>query len=217
MQFTILCGKIYTMSVLLTKKQKKIVATIRDLIRKNGTSPTLEEIRKAMGYSSIYSVQRHLEALKKKGIVSSEKYQPRSLELNLESEEKIDIPLVGNIAAGKPLLAEENIEAYIPYRKSRLKGELKDYFFLRAVGDSMDKAGIDDGDFVLARQQQTADIGKRIVALIGDEATVKKLKKGDGFYILEPESTNPQNKPLYLFEDFSIQGVVYDVIKKGNV
>jgi repressor LexA len=201
----------------LTKAQKKVVATIRDLIQKTGKAPTLEEIRKAMGYSSIYSVQRHLAALKKKGVVSSEKHQSRSLELNLESEEKINIPLVGNIAAGKPLLAEENIEAYIPYKKSELRGELKSYFFLRAVGDSMDKAGIDDGDFVLVRQQQTANVGKPVVALVGDEATVKKLKKGDGFYILEPESTNPQNKPLYLFEDFSIQGVVYDVIKKGDV
>ena len=75
---------------------------------------------------------------------------------------------------------------------------------------------IDDGDFVLIKKQQTADPGSRVVALIGDEATIKKIIPEDGYVRLQPESTNPKNKPILLFEDFSIQGVVEDVIKKGN-
>lgn len=196
----------------LTKIQKRVLATIKDLTRKYGKPPTLEEIRCALGYSSTSSVQRHLNALKKKGFISSEKYHARSIEVTHGDEEKASIPLVGNVTCGVPLLAEENIEAYIPYDKSKLKGSFKDYFFLRATGDSMNEAGINDGDFVLIRQQPTAEVNQKVVALIGNEATIKVLKKGDGFYVLEPSSNNPKNKPIYVFEDFAIQGVVQDVI-----
>lgn len=195
------------MSDSLTSKQKKVLAVISDLTQKNGSPPTFEELRHALEYSQVSSVQRHTNALKKKGYLGS------GLTLLARSDE-VKLPLVGNVACGAPLLAEENIEAYIPYPKANLHGEAKQYFFLRAVGDSMDKAGINDGDFVLIRQQQNADFGQRIVALVGDEATIKKYQKGDGYIVLKPESTNPQNKPIYLFEDIIIQGVVKDVIPK---
>ena len=100
--------------------------------------------------------------------------------------------------------------AYIPYH---IKGNSKEYFFLRTIGDSMDRAGINDGDFVLVKKQQYAELGDKIVALIGDEATVKIFKKGDNCIILEPKSTNPDHKPLYIFEDLQIQGKVIDIIK----
>ncbi len=193
----------------LTSKQKLVLAAISDLTQKNGTPPTLDELREFLKYPQISSVQRHTDALKKKGYLDSS----RGLSLVLRSDE-VQIPLVGNVACGMPLLAEENIEAYIPYPKSKLSGEVRNYFFLRAVGDSMDKAGINDGDFVLVRQQQNADFGQRIVALIGDEATIKKFEKGEGHIVLQPESTNQQNKPIYIFDDFIIQGTVKDVIPK---
>ncbi len=204
----------------LTGKQKVVLGTIRDLSAKLGKPPTLQEVRKALGYAGISSVQRHMDALKKKGYVSNKRYQARTLEVSLP-EKMAKIPLVGNVPAGAPFLAIENIEAYIPYDTSRLKGDSKDYFFLRAIGDSMDKSNIngktiDDGDYVLVRKQVTADYGKRVVALIGNDATIKRLIKNDMGISLEPESSNPNNKPILIFDDdFSIQGETIDVLKKG--
>jgi len=197
-----------------------MLATIKDLRAKLGKAPTLEEIRAAFNYSGISSVQRHVDALKKKGFLSNERYQARTLEVSL-SQQTVNIPLVGNIPCGVPFLAVENIDAYIPYSKSLLSGQVDDYFFLRAVGDSMNNARvlgktIDSGDFVLIKKQSAADFGSRVVALIGDEATIKKIVQGDGCVRLEPESTNSENKPIILFDDFSVQGVVVDVIKKGG-
>lgn len=193
-----------------------VFATIQDLKAKHGQAPTLEEIRKALDYSGTSSVQRHTDALKEKGYLD----KARGLS-PLDSNEKVQIPLVGNVACGVPLLATENVEAYISYDSSKIAGRPDDYFFLRAVGDSMNEARvsgktIDDGDFVLIKKQQTANPGNRVVALIGDEATIKKFVPEDGHVRLQPESTNPKNKPIILFEDFSIQGVVEDVVKKGG-
>ena len=203
----------------LTQKQKRVLSVINELIMSHGKSPTLKELKVALGLKATSSVQRHLDALKSKGYLVSEKYQSRSLVVH--SEEAIYIPLVGNIAAGQPLLAHENVEAYIPYDPSNLRGNTSQYFFLRAVGDSMNNARvsgktIDDGDFVLIKKQQMVGPGSRVVALIGDEATIKKFVPKDGHVSLQPESTNPKNKPILLFEDFSIQGIVLDVIKKGG-
>lgn len=200
----------------LTAKQNHILATIQDLKSKLGKPPTLEEIRQALNYSGISSVQRHTDVLKEKGYLGN----TRGISLPTTSS-MVQIPLVGNVACGAPLLATENIEAYITYEGSKIRGTAQDYFFLRAVGDSMNRARIsgktiDDGDYVLIKKQTTANPGERIVALIGDEATIKKMIPADGGVRLEPESTNPNNKPIYVFEDFSIQGVVSDVIKKGG-
>ncbi|MDQ3098283.1 MAG: transcriptional repressor LexA [bacterium] len=201
----------------LTSKQKIVLSTINDLTHKKGFPPKLEELRIALNYTQISSVQRHTDALKEKGYID----KSRGLSLPVSSE-KIQIPLVGNVACGIPLLATENIEAYITYEGSKIRGTAQDYFFLRAVGDSMNRARIsgktiDDGDYVLIKKQTTANPGERIVALIGDEATIKKMIPADGGVRLEPESTNPNNKPIYVFEDFSIQGVVADVIKSGGI
>lgn len=199
----------------LTKNQKVVLSSIKVLSRKFGKSPTLKELQQDLGYSSTSSVQRHIDALKRKGVVRSIKNYARSLEINIEYIGKVDVPLVGCIACGKPIIAEENIDAYIPYNSSKLKGDITKYYFLRAVGDSMNNSGIDDGDFVLVRYQINADIGQIVVALIGDEATIKRLKRGDNHFILKPDSRNPKNKPLLIFDELVIQGVVVDVMKKG--
>lgn len=200
----------------LTSMQKKVLSAIIDLTHKKGTPPSMEELRVALNLGSISSVQRHTDALKEKGYLEN----TRGLSFP-ESTEKVRIPLVGNVACGVPLLATENIEAYISYDSSQIRGSSDNYFFLRAVGDSMNDANIsgksiDDGDFVLVKKQQTANPGSRVVALIGEEATIKKFVPEDGHVRLQPESTNPRNKPLILFDDFSIQGIVEDVIKKGG-
>lgn len=204
----------------LTFQQKYILTVIKDLTIKLGKPPTLEEIRKASGHNYISAVQRHVEALKDKDYLSHIPHQSRSLQPS-HYDQKINIPLVGNVVAGTPILATQNIEAYIPYESTKIKVTLNDYFFLKALGDSMNKADIngrtiDNGDYVLVRKQNTANPGQIIVALIGDDATIKKLKKKEGYIILQPISSNPTNKPIYIFEDFIIQGVVVDVIKKGD-
>jgi repressor LexA len=212
---------LYNISIMnkaLTKAQKRVIAAILDLSRKTGQSPTMEELRQALGLSSISSVQRHINALRKKGAVKSEKHQPRSLELSFKPDKIVNIPLVGNVACGVPLLAAQNIEAYIPYRKSDLKDNPKDYFFLKAIGDSMNasKPEINNGDYILVKKQNTAKSGDKVVVLIGDEATIKKLEANNNVIILKPESTNKQNKPIILFENPLIQGIVVNVIKKGG-
>lgn len=194
----------------LTNRQKEVLSAINELSVKNGYSPALREIQEYLKYNSISAVQRHTDALKKKGFLSSGKYQQRNLKIKKIFQKKHNIPLVGMVTCGKPMLAIENIEAYIPYE---VKGDPREYFFLRAVGDSMNKAGIDDGDLVLIKKQADADIGDKVVALIGDEATIKILKKGDDCVILEPRSNNPIHKPIYIFENLQVQGKVISKIK----
>lgn len=189
----------------LTKKQDEVLSSISKLTTEKGVPPTLNEIREFLGYKEVSSVQRHTEALKKKGVITSNKHQSRSLRIIKKLSSKVNIPLLGSVACGQPILAVENVEAYIPYE---VKGNPKDYFFLRANGDSMNLAGINDGDLVLIKSQQTADPGEKVVALIGDNATIKILRKGDGCSILEPKSSNPAHKPIYLFDDIEIRGKV---------
>ncbi len=195
----------------LTPKQKTVFAAVRELQTTSGRMPTLDEIRRHLSYATVSSVQRHVDELKRKGYIQSDKHQTRSLRLT--HQHHVSLPLVGNVACGAPLLAEENVEAHVAYNSDSLRGNADDYFFLRAIGDSMNKAGIEDGDLVLVRKSDDAEPGKRIVALVGDDATVKKLIKEDGHWILRPESTNPKHKDLILAKDFSIQGTVYDVVR----
>lgn len=204
----------------LTIQQRSILTVIKDLTVKLGKPPTLEEIRDASGHNYISAVQRHVEALKDKGYLSHIPNQSRSLQPSY-SDQKISIPLIGNVAAGIPIMAIENVEAYIPYESAKIRVNIKDYFFLRAVGDSMNKVNIngrtiDSGDYVLVRKQNTANFGQVVVALIGEDATIKKLRKGKGHVVLDPVSSNPANKPIYVLEDFTIQGVVVDVVKVGD-
>lgn len=203
----------------LTLEQRRILNVIKDLTLKLGKPPTLEEIREASRHNYISSVQRHVEALKEKGFLDHVPNQARSLQPSHLHSQRVNIPLIGNVAAGIPILAMENIEAYIPYEPTKVKVNLKDYFFLRAIGDSMNNANIngrtiDNGDYVLIRRQSTADFGQIVVALIEEEATIKKYTQGDGHIILQPISTNPANKPIYVFDEFQIQGIVVDVIKR---
>ncbi len=124
-------------------------------------------------------------------------------------------PIDGTMAfsCGLPILAQENIEAMIPVSVSIAKPGSK-YFLLRALGDSMDKSGINDGDIVIVRQQSNAENGQKVVALIDDSATIKEFYRKDGFVVLKPNSTNSQNQPIILTEDFKIQGIVISVIPK---
>lgn len=201
----------------LTEKQKHVLAAIIELIRISGSSPTLVELMEYLSYSRVSSIQRHIAPLRMKGYIDIEPHKSRGIRLKRKLKAHLNIPLVGNISCGNPLLALENIEAYISYPAERAKYSEDQLFFLRAVGDSMNKAGINSGDFVLLRRQSYADNGQKVAALIDDEATIKVLRKGPGYISLEPCSTNKKHKPIIIFDDtFLIQGVVLDVISAGH-
>jgi len=130
---------------------------------------------------------------------------------NVVSAETINIPLLGSISCGTPIFAVENIEAEIPVSVELIKPTNK-YFLLRAKGDSMNEKGINDGDLVLVKQQQTAENRDNVVALIDDEATIKEFHHNGDTIVLKPRSTNKKYQPIILTSDFRIQGIVITTI-----
>lgn len=200
---------------LLKPKEHKSFSFIRDHLRYRGKSPSLREIQDHLGFKSPRSAQLIVDALIKKGFV--ERTPGRNLRLlkNVDEQSDLDrvisLPLVGSVPCGLPLLATENTEMTIPVSQ-RLAKPGAQYFLLRATGDSMNQAGIDDEDILLVRQQPVADEGERVVALIGDEVTVKEFTRKKGKVVLRPRSSNKDHQPLIMEEDFMIQGVVIDVL-----
>jgi repressor LexA len=197
----------------LTNKQVEAVRHIRNWIVHRSRTPSVRELMGALGYKSPRSAQDILEQLARKGIIKkfeSGDYQLlRNPDLGRAHVQTVNSPLVGTVAAGTPILAEENIEGFIPISTSLAKpGPESIYYLLRVRGDSMNEVGINDGDFVLVRQQPVAEPGEQVVALIDDEATVKEYHPQKGVIILKPRSTNPGNKPIILDGGFQIQGVV---------
>lgn len=130
---------------------------------------------------------------------------------NNDSEQTVEVPVVGSAACGMPMLAEENIEQLIPVSKKIAAPPYK-YYMLRAKGDSMNQANINDGDLVLVRQQSTARHGDIVVALIDDSATIKEYTSTGSAVVLKPHSDNPVHKPIILMKDFMVQGVVVTTI-----
>lgn len=205
-----MCTVAYAVCMDRTKKNDlKGYAFIRNQIMHTGVTPSLREVGKVVGYDSPRSVQLMLERLKKEGLISYVggvvKLSPRKTPTM--SERTIDVPLVGSVACGLPSLAEQDVEALIPV-STRIARPGHTYFLLRAVGSSMNKSGINDGDLVLVRQQSSADDGEKVVALINDDATIKHLYHDGGLIVLKPNSTDTSYKPIVLSDEFIIQGVV---------
>jgi repressor LexA len=202
----------YTMIQQLNDKDKRAFALIRNKLAHYGESPSLREINEVTGGKSPRSASLVIDRLIKAGLI---KKIGRQLILigtpSNSSIRTVGVPLVGAVACGTPMLAEENVQAYIPVSTALAKkGSV--YFFLRAVGDSMNKAGIKSGDLLLVRQQVTAEDGDKVVALINDEATVKIFEQADGAVVLRPKSSNKKHKPIILTDDFMIQGMVVAVL-----
>ncbi|MDQ1636980.1 MAG: repressor LexA [Pyrinomonadaceae bacterium] len=178
-------------------------------------SPSIRDIQKDLGYSSPRSAALIVEKLIKAGRI--ERKNDGRLRLLKELSETnsyartILVPLVGTAACGMPLLAEENVETMIPVSTELAKPGHR-YFLLRAKGDSMDQAGISDGDLVLVRQQSTADSGKVVVALIDDEATIKEFHRSQNTVVLKPRSNSSRHRPIILTKEFQIQGLVLTTI-----
>lgn len=200
----------------LSVKARMAIRHIRNWIMHYGKAPSVRELMKEMKYKSSRSALLLMEELIENGFL--EKKEDGSIKLikDLESENvvrTVSVPLVGSVACGTPLLAEENIEAMVPVSISIAKPGYK-YFLLKAIGDSMDLAGINDGDLILIRQQATADNGQNVVALIDDEATVKEFHHMGNLITLIPRSTNTEHQQIIVNADMRIQGVVLSVIPK---
>lgn len=172
-----------------------------------GRVPSVREICQATGLSSTSTVHSHLITLEKKGLIEREKGRNRCIKINKISP-AAQIPLLGKVTAGLPILAVEEVETYIPISEDFRRG--RNLFALRVIGESMIKAGILDGDIVIVNQTTTAENGDIVVALIDDEATVKRFFKEDGHYRLQPE--NDSFEPI-ITDSLSILGTVISLIR----
>lgn len=194
----------------LTERQRNILQFLKRYVSRRGYPPTLREIAQNFRIKWTQGIEKHLRALQKKGYIKRSS-GARSIEIMGFSQGR-SIPVVGTIAGGKPILAEENIEKTFALSKDLLSG--KDNYFLKVQGDSMSKAGILDGDYVLVRPQSMAEKGEIVAASIGDEATVKYFFPEKNRVVLKP--ANSDFEPLVLNEgsdDFRILGKVTLVLR----
>jgi repressor LexA len=176
----------------LTKRQQEIFEFIKQYSGRHGYPPTVRDIGKAIGLTSSSTVHAHLANLEKLGLVRRDPTKPRALELLGEAARKLTgpagLPVVGRVAAGTPILAEENIEDYVEVPP--IAGGEDGEYVLRVAGDSMIDAGILDGDYVIVHRQETADNGEIVVALVGEEATVKRYFRESDHIRLQPENAS---------------------------
>ncbi|ADQ14676.1 transcriptional repressor LexA [Halanaerobium hydrogeniformans] len=202
----------------LSKRQKSILNFIMDEIKTKGYPPSVREIGKAVGLKSPASVHSHLKTLEKLKYLRRDPSKPRAIEViynkndeNKSNKEMIEIPLVGKVTAGAPILAEENIEDYFPLPLGYIKVGNNDVFMLRVSGDSMINAGIHDGDYVIAEKQSYAENAQIVIALIEDEATVKRFYKDNNNIRLQPE--NPAYEPI-ISKDVKVLGKVIGLYRR---
>jgi len=197
----------------LTKRQKEIFDFIRRYAAKHGYPPTVREIGKAVGLTSSSTVHAHLANLEKIGLLRRDPTKPRAIEVLVEKARKAirgqGLPLVGQVAAGQPILAEENIEEYVEVPET-IGGGDSDYV-LRVQGDSMRDAGILEGDYVVVKAAEDADNGEIVVALLEDEATVKRFYREKDRVRLQP--ANKAYKPIRTREA-QLLGRVVGVFRK---
>lgn len=175
----------------ITEKQSEILEYIKAQILERGFPPAVREICEAVHLKSTSSVHSHLETLEKNGYIRRDPTKPRAIEIlddafNLTRREMAQVPIVGRVAAGEPLLAEQNIEDYFPIPVERLPNNQT--FLLQVKGESMINAGILNGDYILVEQTPSASNGEVVVALVEDGATVKRFFKEKGHYRLQPEN-----------------------------
>lgn len=192
--------------------QQRILEYIKSEIQTKGYPPSVREIANAVGLKSTSTVHGHLTRLEKKGLLHRDAMKPRAMEVigdpNFLRNATTAIPVVGRVTAGQPILAEENVDEYIPIPDAMLgDGE---HFILLVKGESMIQAGIMDGDYVVVRKQQEANNGDIVVAMIEDSATVKRFYKEHGHFRLQPE--NPTMDPIYT-DEVTILGKVVSLYR----
>ncbi|HIQ80373.1 MAG TPA: transcriptional repressor LexA [Candidatus Scatavimonas merdigallinarum] len=189
----------------LSKSQQKILDYIRECAQE-GLSPSVREICKATGLKSTSTVHAHLNTLQERGLISREAKLNRTIRVS--GEKTVPVPVLGRVTAGMPVLAVEEIEGYVPISESVRRG--RELFALRIDGDSMINAGILDGDIVVVCKTPVAENGEIVVALIEDEATVKRFYREEGHIRLQPE--NPAYDPI-IVEECMLLGTVVSVVR----
>ena len=195
----------------LNDKQLLIYNFLKDFTSQKGYPPTVREICKAVGLKSTSSVHGHLKQLEKEGLIKRDPTKPRALEIvdSVVKKEMINVPIIGRVTAGLPILANENIEDYFPLPLDYVKHN-NDLFILKISGSSMIKAGIIDGDFAIIERTQTASNGDKIVALIENEATLKTFYRENDHIRLQPE--NDEMEPI-IVDNCSILGKLIGIYR----
>ena len=178
----------------ISQKQQEILDYIKACILKKGYPPAVREICEAVHLKSTSSVHSHLETLERNGYIRRDPTKPRAIEVldnqfSTQRREAVQVPIIGTVAAGQPILAIENIDAYLPFPAYMIP-QGKEVFVLTVKGDSMVEAGIFDGDKLVVAKQNTAQNGEIVVALVDDSATVKTFYKEDGHYRLQPQNSS---------------------------
>lgn len=197
---------------MLTQPDLKALAFIKKTIRLTGEAPSMEQIRVALEYKSKRSAWLIVHKLAEHKLIKYDNAQITLLGDHTEvGESTVPVPLIGSVAAGAPSLAEQRNEGVVRISTQIAKPGRK-YYLLRADGNSMNQAGIQDGDLMLIRQEVTARHGEIVVALIDDEATVKFFEQQGDHYLLRPKSSDPRHKPIIVHADLRIQGVFVTVI-----
>lgn len=196
----------------LGKRQEEILKFIKEEVRKKGYPPSVREIGDAVGLSSSSTVHGHLNKLEEKGFIRRDPTKPRAIELldGDKTSQAVSVPIVGKVTAGQPILAVENIEEYFPLPKD-FAGADDELFMLAVRGESMIEAGILNRDYVIVRKQASASNNDIVVAMVDDEATVKRFFKEDDHIRLQPE--NPTMEPI-IVKDVQILGKVVGVVRK---
>ena len=197
----------------ITKKQTEILEYIKTQILNKGYPPSVRDICQAVDLKSTSSVHAHLETLEKNGYIRRDPTKPRAIEIiddnfNLTRREVVNVPLVGRVAAGEPILAVENVESYFPIPAEYMPNE--DVFMLTVKGESMINMGIYDGDNIIVSKCSSARNGEVVVALVDDSATVKRFYKEDGHIRLQPE--NDYMDPI-IVPDCEILGKVIGLVR----
>jgi repressor LexA len=198
----------------ISKKQEEILEYIKSQILSRGFPPSVREICEAVHLKSTSSVHSHLEMLEKNGYIRRDPTKPRAIEIlddefALTRRELVNVPMIGTVAAGQPILAEENIEGYFPVPAEFVPNDQT--FMLRVKGDSMINVGILSGDQVLVRQTSSAANGDIVVAMIGEGATVKTFYKEKDHIRLQPE--NDSMEPIIVGNEVQILGKVFGVFR----
>ena len=200
----------------ITDKQREILEYIKEMILKKGYPPAVREICEAVHLKSTSSVHSHLESLEKNGYIRRDPTKPRTIEIldddfALTRRELVNVPVIGTVAAGTPILAEQNIEDYLPIPAGILPN--KEVFMLKVKGNSMIEAGIYNGDKVIVAKQPNAENGDKVVALVDDSATVKTFYKENRHFRLQPE--NSSMDPIIL-DQVEILGKVIGLFRMMN-
>ncbi len=201
----------------LTKRQQEVFETILRMMKENEYPPTLKELADELGAASRNTAVKHLTVLDRKHYIKWEKNKARGIKILqhkglLDRGEEQSLPLVGAVTAGLPMLAEENIERYVPVPKYLIRSG-DTHFLLRVQGESMKNAGILDHDLVVVRSQNAADVGDVVVALMDSEATVKRLAVNSGQRYLKAE--NPEFADIVPEGDWTIQGRVVALVRES--